>query len=546
MNKNDLLEHYDYLNRLAGSKCSSQADADDLVSETMLAAFAYQKRGGVIEHPKTWLANTLMHKLNSLLRIKYRRPTVSYADVMMNVSDTDDVEAEILRSSEAAELRRELLKLAKIHREVLIRHYFNGESVADIAESLGIPEGTVKRRLYDGRVQIRKGLEDMDNSENRIPERLNVWWNGYTVDFEPRELVENNLLAENILLTAYEKPLKPTEIARQLGVPAPYVESEVEKLTDAEIMQKTPDGRVYTDFIIHLDNDFGRETGIAQLEFVKKNFDIFWESMSEVIKDADQLEETKAMNPRQVKKLERWAVMQLLQSFHLWTAPNPTYERPMRKDGGSWIMGGGVMSSKELKEEKFGNHPQQSYVYSGRRNLDNTLPDGTVLQTSEFDTDLWDNPRRFAAVAGYSETKYNELRLLLWNLYKGLPLENCGISTSFLERADSLVESTGIFARENGKLVADIPIISSKAMDELSAAIDQQAKKLIDRLGGEMRQFLKDNLERIPSHLKSVPDWMRCPSDVTTMAAVREAYDRGLHLHDVDYCCPPMVMVYSE
>ena len=27
---------------------------------------------------------------------------------------------------------------------------------------------------------------------------------------------------------------------------------------------------------------------------------------------------------------------------------------------------------------------------------------------------------------------------------------------------------------------------------------------------------------------------------------VREAYDKGLHLKDVDYCCPPVVLVYEE
>ena len=51
----DILKYYDYIRRLAMSRSD---DADDIVSETFLAAYAFLSRGGVIEHPKTWLSNT--------------------------------------------------------------------------------------------------------------------------------------------------------------------------------------------------------------------------------------------------------------------------------------------------------------------------------------------------------------------------------------------------------------------------------------------------------------------------------------------------------
>lgn len=168
MLKEEILENYGYLNRIAESRCRSGADVEDFVSETMLAAFAYLKRGGVIEHPRTWLANTFMHKFNSALRQKYRRPTVTYGEDMTYLAPEEDFEEEFMQSQEAAELRRELLRLSKIYREVLIRYYFSGESVEEIADALGLPEGTVKRRLFDGRVQIRKGMEDMSINENRM------------------------------------------------------------------------------------------------------------------------------------------------------------------------------------------------------------------------------------------------------------------------------------------------------------------------------------------------------------------------------------------
>ena len=76
MKKDELLNYFDDLTRLARSKCTSDADAEDLVSETFLAALAFLNRGGDIQYPKTWLANTLMHKYNSALRKKYGAPEI--------------------------------------------------------------------------------------------------------------------------------------------------------------------------------------------------------------------------------------------------------------------------------------------------------------------------------------------------------------------------------------------------------------------------------------------------------------------------------------
>ena len=59
----DILRYYDYIRRLAESRSQ---DADDLVSETFLAAYSFLARGGVIEHPKTWLSNYLLPQTERL------------------------------------------------------------------------------------------------------------------------------------------------------------------------------------------------------------------------------------------------------------------------------------------------------------------------------------------------------------------------------------------------------------------------------------------------------------------------------------------------
>ncbi len=170
MTHNEINQYYDYLIRLATSKCNSQNDAEDLVGDTILAAFAHLHKGGTIEYPKTWLTNTLYHKHNDNLRKKYRAPITVCLDEGVDIAEAED--EEYFTSEEAAKVRKELNYLNFITREVLIRFYFGNQSVADIAEGLGIPEGTVKSRLSAGRTQMKKGLETMEIRKNYLPGQM--------------------------------------------------------------------------------------------------------------------------------------------------------------------------------------------------------------------------------------------------------------------------------------------------------------------------------------------------------------------------------------
>ncbi len=118
--KESLIRYYDELLRFALSKCGSQQDAEDLVSDTMLAAFEYIRKGETIKCPKTWLANTLMHKWNGLLRKKYSTPAMVQLDSLSPLSDPL-AEIEYDDTDEVSELRLEIAYLARLSRDMLIR-----------------------------------------------------------------------------------------------------------------------------------------------------------------------------------------------------------------------------------------------------------------------------------------------------------------------------------------------------------------------------------------------------------------------------------------
>ncbi len=130
----------------------------------------------------------------------------------------------------------------------LIRYYFGAQSVSDIAAGLGIPEGTVKSRLAAGRSQMKKGLEAMEIRENYLPGKLYLSFGGAEgINMEPISLVENDLIAQNLLILAYEKPITVSDLSKAIGIPTAYIEPIMKKLVDGELMAETASGKVYAD-----------------------------------------------------------------------------------------------------------------------------------------------------------------------------------------------------------------------------------------------------------------------------------------------------------
>ena len=83
-------------------------------------------------------------------------------DIVENLNIADDSEvnpAELYAlSEEQNEVNKSIEKLPKRVRQIIQMHYFEGLSIAEIADKLRISEGTVKWQFHDGRKRIRKEL----------------------------------------------------------------------------------------------------------------------------------------------------------------------------------------------------------------------------------------------------------------------------------------------------------------------------------------------------------------------------------------------------
>lgn len=177
-----------------------------------------------------------------------RRATMVFLDdtILPDIPDEDDARDELLEK-----LRRKLLAISAEYREILVMHYFDGLPVEKIAEKTGIPSGTVKWRLSQGREKIRKDW-DFEMEDTVIhPVELRIGFCG-TGEYGENSLFPNELisdaLSKNILWHCQGKGKTIEELSVLTGVPAYYIEDSLKNLVYREAVVKQSN-RYVTDFM---------------------------------------------------------------------------------------------------------------------------------------------------------------------------------------------------------------------------------------------------------------------------------------------------------
>lgn len=109
---------------------------------------------------KTWLysvANNMCK--NEYKKLAVRKNVTSGIDGSMNVSNEDRSAAiQTDENTFKEELKEALEELEDKHREVFVLRYFDELSVKEIADAVGVKEGTVKSRIYNATKKLSKEL----------------------------------------------------------------------------------------------------------------------------------------------------------------------------------------------------------------------------------------------------------------------------------------------------------------------------------------------------------------------------------------------------
>lgn len=546
MNKDFLTEYANYLLEIAIYKTGNITDAEDLVQDTLLAALAYISSGKTFDDPKNWLVTVLNRKFYDNLRRKYRKPTVCI-DVVCEQASEDNIYEDIEKSQDAEKIRHSVAMLTKNYREVIVRHYMNGESVKDIAKALNIPENTVKSRLYAGRERIGKEF-NMENytKQSYQPEALYVACSGGGgLNGEPFCYVKgNDKITQNLLILAYSKPLTLPDLAKAIGISTVYIEPIVEKLVDGELMKRVGD-KVYTDFIIYSEKD--RTANIdLEIKIADEYHKSIWEIMEQGLAELREQDFYKSRRKAQQEKLESFFAIRTAQSAIInvrderigGKQPFETY--PHRPNGGRWY----AIGNKYPSDYDYSSCPYSPYSLSGEyiETLCKFL-DTKKLAICEYDTD---EKALGATHSRYIGIDHENVTKMLYSVYTDN--KDCfgTVSKRCIENIDMFV-SMNYLSRENGKLVCEIPVISTADRWKLYEISEKWDNVITDKFH-DMFMRVMENPVTLPSHLKSVPDWMRymdCCSALP-MAIIIKAKENGLFLREANFPVPGVFLAVEK
>ncbi len=162
--------HAPALFRSALALSASRSDAEDICQETFVAAFKSLKTFDGRASVKTWLTRILTRRAATLWsKERHARHAVS---LDRDVSSQDGArrelggplagEVSVAPSTWVVDQRLDLLEairaLAPEFRQAITLREIEGLSYQEIADSLGIPRGTVESRIHRARAELRRKL----------------------------------------------------------------------------------------------------------------------------------------------------------------------------------------------------------------------------------------------------------------------------------------------------------------------------------------------------------------------------------------------------
>ena len=147
------VQTYRFLLRLVGD----EAQAEDLVSEVFFDVWrnAHQFQGN--SRVSTWvLAIARFKALSSLRRRKDDELDDEHAAAIPDMAD--DPEIAVQKKDRVAIMRQCLSHLSLVHREIIDLAYYQDKPINEVAEILGVPENTVKTRMFHARRRLSELL----------------------------------------------------------------------------------------------------------------------------------------------------------------------------------------------------------------------------------------------------------------------------------------------------------------------------------------------------------------------------------------------------
>ena len=160
-------DHYAFLERLCLSILGDEQEAQDAVQETLLRALLHQAKFQPGTSLKSWLTTIAVNLSRDMLRRRSARQRLQGVLHLVRLAPASPEEA-VIGSERDRALWQLVRGLGEKQRLPLVLRYVHGLPVSEIAQILGLSEGTVHSRLH---YATRKLQQRMDADGSFAPER---------------------------------------------------------------------------------------------------------------------------------------------------------------------------------------------------------------------------------------------------------------------------------------------------------------------------------------------------------------------------------------
>ena len=220
-------------------KTGSRTSGEDLSQEVLLQVFIAVSKQDRIEKLENFVWKIAHHCWCNHVRTLVRRSSDELSETLpdgtdfaRDYADNDALQAELIR------MRRKIADLSQLQRSVMILHYIDGLSIRDVASKLNTTEGAVTWHLFDARKKVKKELKSMksENSYVYSPGKLKVSPSGDVPQKPDTDKINDSLIRQNLCLLCCNDGKTIDELANLTGISKPYLEYDIDWLTEREFL----------------------------------------------------------------------------------------------------------------------------------------------------------------------------------------------------------------------------------------------------------------------------------------------------------------------
>lgn len=499
------------------SKCRDLDEAEELAARITCEAYVTLRNMDEIYNWEGYL-----YKIASNVYAKYVREQKKNQNKdidELEIRDTYDFEADVSHKEELELIKKEIAWLGKRHREIVILHYYHNKKLPEIADQLGIPEGTVKWHLSDAKAQLKKGMSQMRRKGTLGIEP--VEFKGLGNLGKPGDLGDtsyflNSKLRQNIAYAAYFEPKTKLEIAEELGVSPVYIEDEVDYLEEYGFLDLLAGQKYRTNIFI---------TDVPAVAFHKSR-----EIDKEIAKQICDLYVPKVLEYLEKSGTENTYIPNDDWNFYLWSMiPMKVAEISMgsidwdklkkknylvkRKDGGEYVALAEVYNEDWLHED-FYHEMSCGPMY---KLCNEKVMIASWSLSTDFDT------REFGWVDNL-ESDYTTLYMYL----KGELPKTEGVLDKYVRLYDrgllanvDGVDKVNVIVKQGGDLESDY----EKVIGKVTVLASEELKEKIEEL---LRKKIQMEKQYFPKHMHDMLEIYRRASNINVVMVIDELLERGI------------------